>query len=336
MAGKIIFIFVVVVALGLGLYLFTSGAFVKGAQGFNAMFPKPTSSPAAHASSSSQGGSGWLSFLSLLGPGNSRPISLPGVAGSDSGSGSAAGGGASGGTSGGATGAPAINPAEIPAGYTAAQLSPYFHQVRIGGAYPATIYNYGSVSLYEYGYYNATATIDVSGWRIVGTTGNEIVPQAENVYDPTGFAPETDILMKSGDTLYLYSTSAPFNLRLNKCIGYVAHVANFVPALPQSCPYTDQAQIRELGGQCQNYIYTIGQCQQPNFSDPRIPQTDYACMSYLENNYTYRSCFNQHYTDADFLSNQIWAWTGSNIVSQYHDTLKLFDRNGLLVDLYSY
>jgi len=123
---------------------------------------------------------------------------------------------------------------------------------------------------------------------------------------------------------------------LNECIGYIAQVANFDPPLPDSCPYIDPSQIQNFTGQCQNYIETLGQCQSPNMSSPQIPRTDYACQDYLENNFTYKSCFDEHDSDPNFLSNQVWVWTGSNVVDQYHDTVKLLDRNGLLVDLYTY
>ena len=59
-------------------------------------------------------------------------------------------------------------------------------------------------------------------------------------------------------------------------------------------------------------------------------------QEYLENNFTYKSCFEAHDGDANFLSNQVWVWTGSNVVDQYHDTVQLLDKNGLLVDLYTY
>jgi len=123
---------------------------------------------------------------------------------------------------------------------------------------------------------------------------------------------------------------------LNECTGYMAHVANFVPALPNTCPYIDQSQLQSFTGQCQQFIESVGQCQAPDMSSPQVPQADYACMQYLENNFTYRSCFNQHSADANFLSNQIWVWTGANIVDQYHNTILLLDKNGLLVDLYNY
>jgi hypothetical protein len=230
-----------------------------------------------------------------------------------------------------------INAAEIPAGFTVAQLSPYFHEVRFESVSPGTSYYYGTITLVTY-FKNsaATGTIDITGWQIKSKNSGEYIPQAVNLYDPSGLAGASDIRMNNNDTAYLYSTSAPFNLRINKCVGYIAHVANFQPALPLNCPYTDQSQIANFTGACQNYIQTLGSCQQPDMSSLQIPRTDYACQSYLENNFTYKSCFQAHTGDADFLSNQVWVWMGGNVVDQYHDAVDLYDRSGLLVDQYTY
>ncbi len=311
MGGKIGFIIIIIIALGLGLYLYSSGAFVNGIKSFNTLIS---------ASST-------LSFFNIgsssIPHGPSAPIGLSMPEGTTIAPPSSG------------NGATTVNPADIPAGYTAAQISPYFQKVRIAGISAATPYNYGTITLDDEDY-NSTSTIDVTGWEIKSSIGNEFVPQAVNLYDPTGLAPASDIFLKTGDTVYLYSTSAPFNLRLNECTGYMAHVADFVPALPQTCPSIPQSQLQSFSGVCQNYLSSLWGCQVPDMSSPQIPQTDYACMQYLENNFTYRSCFNQHSTDANFLGNQVWVWTGANIVNQYHSIVVLFDKNGLLVDRYSY
>lgn len=311
MGTKIVFIIIVIVGLGIGLYLYSSGALVNGVQGFNHLIG------ASSTFSVFDFGSSTVVHGPTAPTGPSSPpqttISAP-----PSGSGSTP-----------------VNPSEIPAGFTAAQLSPYFHEVRFGGIAPGTLYYYGTITLDDEDY-NSSDTIDVTGWQIKAYAGDEYIPQAVNLYDPTGLAPASDILMGDGDVLSLYSSSAPFNLRLNECIGYAAHVANFDPPLPLTCPYVSQTQLESFSGQCQNYLSSLGQCQQPNLSSPQIPQNDYACTEYLENNFTYRSCFDAHSSDANFLSNQIWVWTGTNVVNQYHDSVELLDRNGLLVDVYTY
>lgn len=242
------------------------------------------------------------------------------------------------GTASGVTVNPAtIPPSEIPAGWTVPQLSPYFHEVRFGTVSAGTSYYYGTISLYAYfADSQATGTIDITGWNIKTRESGEYIPKAIAVYDPSGLAAPSDIRMKNGDTVYLYSSSAPFNLRLNKCIGYVANVADFRPSLPSSCPQVDESRIGSFTGACQEYIQSISGCEQPSLTNPLVSRTDYACQDFLENNFNYKSCFEQHDTDPDFLSNQVWVWTGSNVVNQYHDTVDLLDSNGLLVDQYSY
>lgn len=336
MGAKIWFIIVIVIALGVGLYIYSSGALVSGVHDISSLFSVPSGTPLFGGnktnSSSSSSSSSW-SFWSLFAPSGHTPVgpSISAVMGQP---GAAPGSGPTGGGSGGG-GAAAINPADIPPGYTAAQLSPYFHDVVFGSMSAATLYSYGTITLDDAAY-DATGPIDVTGWQIKSNDGDEFVPQAVNLYDPTGLAPASDILLKPGDIVYLYSSSAPFNLRLNECIGYAAHVANFTPPLPETCPYINQSQLQDFSAACQNYLDTLGACQAPDFSSPQIPQTDYACMNYLEDNFTYRSCFNQHSQDPNFLSNQVWVWTGSNPINPSHDTVRLLDKNGLLVDIYTY
>lgn len=321
MGGRIVFIIIVVVALGIGLYLYSSGAFVKGV---SALLPGASSSGSLGTASSTSG-SFW-SFLGISGHapvGPSTPALPPTTISAPS-----SGGAGSGQTS-------SINPADIPAGFAAAQLSPYFQEVRLAGVSAGTSYYYGTITLSDDDY-NSTGTIDITGWQIKSKDSGEYIPQAIDVYDPSGLTAPSDILMKIGDTVYLYSSSAPFNLRLNECVGYIANVADFVPALPLDCPQVDQSAIQNFTGACQEYIDTLGGCAQPDMSSPMIPRTDYACQDYLENNFNYKSCFEAHDGDANFLSDQVWVWTGSNVVDQYHDTVELLDRNGMLVDLYTY
>jgi hypothetical protein len=344
MSGKIKFIIIVIVGLGIGPYLYSSGAFTKGVGGFNAVFSPPSSSSTHGTSSSTASSSGGPSFWSFLGlPSTGSHPAGPSISPPDQQAPIiTAPPGGSGGYSGTVNTNPAVNsnpnlnPANIPPGFTLAQLSPYFHEIRLSSVAPGTPFYYGTIILSDENYNNPSSTIDITGWEIRSKDGGEYIPGAIDVYDPSGLTPASDIIMKLGDDAYLYSSSAPFNLRLNECVGYIANVAKFEPPLPLYCPQVDQSQIQNFTGECQEYIDTLNGCAQPNMESSQIPQNDYACRDYLENNFNYRSCFEDHDHDPNFLSNQIFVWTGSNVVDQYHDSVELLDRNGLLVDLYTY
>ena len=143
-------------------------------------------------------------------------------------------------------------------------------------------------------------------------------------------------MLSGGQYVDLYSPKEPFNLRLNECIGYIGTENRLVPPLPQNCPDPNRSALASFTGACQNYIYTIGECTVPDLNNPQIPENDYACRDYIADNFNYRACFDAHEGDANFLSNQWWVWMGASPVDQYHDKVDLFDRNGLLVDTYSY
>jgi hypothetical protein len=234
----------------------------------------------------------------------------------------------------GAGGTSAINPAEIPAGFTAAELSPFFHEVRLGGISYGSFGSYGQITLYAS--MAASSTVDVTGWQIKTKQSGETLPQAVNLYTPSGLAPATDIEMHNGDNVYLYSSRGPFNLRLNECIGYIAQNNPTIPSISSYCPPIDRSEIQNFTGACQNYILSIPSCTVPDLNDIRIPINDYACRDYIANDLNYNACFNAHASDPNFLMNQIWVWMGANVADQYHDQVQLLDRNGLLVDIYNY
>ncbi len=310
MGGKILLIFILVVALGVGLYVYNSGVVGKGFNYLDSLASRSSTLPTFGTTGTS------ATPGRELAPPDNTAVSAPRDRYSATST---------------------VSPAEIPAGFTANQLSPYFHEVRFGGVSPARSYSsYGEISLYAYPNVT-TSSIDVTGWQVRANHGGEYIPQAVNVYDPLGLNPVSDIWLKSGSDLNLYSTSAPVNLRLNKCIGYLPNgKTQFVPQLPQTCPSIDQSVIHSFTGACQSYIMSLNGCAEANMSNPLIPQNDYACINYLENNFSYHSCFEAHEGDANFLSNQIWVFNGSSPLDPLHDQVKLLDRNGLLVDFYTY
>src|SRR5579871_6440960 len=116
-----IIIFLVVLA-GIALYLYQSGLIGQAFNGLTSITQLvPHASTSTTSSSSSSGSSSSLSNQ------NPAPTST-------------------------------INPADIPPGFTAAQLSPFFHEVRFGGG------SNGQFSLNAN--VNASETIDVTGWEI--------------------------------------------------------------------------------------------------------------------------------------------------------------------------
>ncbi len=139
MDKAIVIVFLILILGGI-IYVVNSGAIGKGVSGLDSILRTPTSSPA---------------------------VISPNSSGTGSSSGNQASSSASASTS---VPANPINPADIPVGFTASELSPYFHEVRFGGVSPGSgdIYSggsYGQISLYT-SFPQGAQPIDVTGWQI--------------------------------------------------------------------------------------------------------------------------------------------------------------------------
>ncbi len=227
-----------------------------------------------------------------------------------------------------------INPSDIPSGFSIRDISPYFGLIRLSAS-PGSPGYYSRITL-NVNLPTSGGSLNVTGWLLRGNRGSQYVPQAVDLYDPSGLTPQTDIYLKNGDTLDIYSTYSGIgvNLHLNKCIGYLSNANVFIPPLPLNCPVVNRSEIINFTGQCQNYILSLNSCQMPA-PNPPVPFNDYACQAYL-NKINYGGCFSKHRNDYDFFNNRWTAWTGSQFLDYQHDRLLLFDRQSLLVAEYNY
>ncbi len=227
-----------------------------------------------------------------------------------------------------------ITPSQIPPGFSIRDISPYFGQIRLSAS-PGSPGFYSQITITS-ALVSSGGSLDMTGWLIKGNRGSQYVPQAVNVYDPSGLTAESDIYMKNGDMLTIYSNSSAIgvNFRLNKCMGYLSNTNNFVPPLYLSCPTVNRSEIVNFTGQCQNYITSLNSCQMPA-PNPPISIYDYSCRAYLDK-LNYGGCFAKYRNDYDFMDNKWYAWSGSQFLDFQHDRVLLFDRNGLLVAEYTY
>lgn len=229
---------------------------------------------------------------------------------------------------------PTIRPEEIPAGFKAEDISPYFRKLRISVS-PSHSSDYPE-QIAIYAYLDKGEKAKVTGWRLQGNRGSQIIPPAVNFYEPSGLAPEEDIYLENGHTLYMYSgrSAAGRNLRLNRCTGYLENYLDFVPPLPLSCPSIDRSEISGFSGQCQEVILSIGSCRLPP-PNPLLPQNDYACRAFLDT-LNYAGCVARWRRTEDFLSKEWRVWYGSPFLDERHDRVLLLDADGKLVDIYVY
>ncbi len=224
-----------------------------------------------------------------------------------------------------------------PQGFTLKDLSPYYGEVTVGSVYPGTLWNTGQVSLYTS--YSSKSGIDVTGWTIKSNRGSLLIPQAILDYNPWGYGADSDIVLKNGGRLDIYNSTSPIgkNLRINKCMGFLNNTYKFSPSL--ECSYAksySDSDISNLTGDCQNFISSLGGCTSPSVGQVSYFSNEPACQAVL-NNINYTGCYRENSNSSDFFSGRWIAWIpGTWSLDESHDRVLLFDKNGLLVDEYTY
>ncbi len=238
---------------------------------------------------------------------------------------------------------PQIPDYSVPAGFTRAGLSPYFQKIIISSAF-ASYYSGYPAQIQISSYLSGRDKVNITGWKIKTNHGEFIIPQAVNIYDFSGFSFEQDIVISGSANINIYSDRSPINMnfRLNKCTGYLQNNYNFNPALPKNCPMVNRSEIVYLSGQCQNYVLSLGSCAAPSISfSNSLPGNDEgnACRKFLSG-INQNTCYQGHHWEGDFLANEwrVWMnWTNFNgFLDSQHDTVRLFDAQGLLVDQHIY
>lgn len=210
-------------------------------------------------------------------------------------------------------------------------------KVRISGASPSYSFSYPS-TITLYATLNTDEKVNIGGWRIKTKREEVIMPQAIEVYEPSGLAPSQDITLKYGDYVYLYSSKSSINrnFKTNKCMGYLENTYRFQPPLSTSCPalYRSRSDIVDFTSRCQDYITSLYSCVEPSPAPP-VPVDDTACRDFLRQ-VNYGGCFNKYSKDADFLSREWKIYLNLNPLDPSHDRVQLINKSGTVVDEYFY
>lgn len=236
------------------------------------------------------------------------------------------------------TGSGSVKIINLPEGFTQEQISPFYGKITISAISFSSVYSpYNRVAIAS----KTNDLINVSGWRIQNKWGSlPNIPQAIADYKPFGVNTKSDIIIKNGETVNIYSNRSANNenFRLNKCTGYLNNYYNFQPVLPKSCPALDKSESYLFSSSCQNFVRSISGCRVPTANELNhfsLPG-DNLCRAFLDK-VNYGGCYQENSADANFFSKEWRVWLGQNFdFDRRHDRLFLFDENNLLVDEYTY
>jgi len=228
---------------------------------------------------------------------------------------------------------PDYKPSENPNDY-----SPYYGYVRISYlSLPSYPQNVGASFTLTGGSLDG---INITGWQLKGNRANVVISRAINNLNMSGSFTPSDIILGPNSYVYAYDRPSPINasFRLNKCTGYLNNSFNFSPKLPEYCPkpYSSLSDIVTFTGECQNYIRSIGTCDEPTAANKNRLSFDAACRVFMDK-IGFSECYKNHQYDRDFLKNDWRLFLRQEFAfDRLHDRIQLLDSKGLLVHEYIY
>lgn len=218
-------------------------------------------------------------------------------------------------------------------------ISPYYGKVKISSIQTETEYRPSLIRLRVNIYQGEK--INITGWRIKTRKDEIIISKGIEKYQ--AYAVPRDIIVKESLYIYLIGDSNPLgkdkNFRANKCFEYLKNRYSFYPSIYSYCPRPKLEDISHLNPYCQEFILRVPRCKvidYLDYSDNTKIIFDMECRNYMDAKFNYRSCFKDLSRDEDFLTNYWYIYRNTNMIEPLHDTIYLYDSNGLIVDKYLY
>lgn len=219
-------------------------------------------------------------------------------------------------------------------------VSPEAGQVRIisGSGGPG-----GSSPDREYVALRAEAeSVNITGFRLVSSRSGASATIPQGTTAPRS-GTVTNIVLVGDEEAVVTTGSSPIgsSFRENRCIGYLG-VTSFIPPLAnRSCPSPTEELGRGYPGdadsydECRAIVSRIPRCD----VRPDIPrEASSECERFIETRLNYQGCVDAHFNDSDFRGDtwRVYLNQGRELWRSDDETIRLLDREGRTVDIYSY
>lgn len=185
--------------------------------------------------------------------------------------------------------------------------------------------------------------VDITGWRLVsGASGKSArIPEGASL-PRSGRVNDTDrIVLNPGEEAIIVTGDSPkgVSFKENMCTGYFSESQTFYPALSLQCPYAYDEFDRFFTGnelkddKCYERMRSTQTCRTPDDSN-----VSRACQNLIDDYLTYSGCVEKHQYDSRFAGKtwRIYLERSDELWKPSRDAIKLVDREGKTVDLYTY
>jgi hypothetical protein len=185
------------------------------------------------------------------------------------------------------------------------------------------------------------AALMLSGWTIQSALSGvrAPLPQAAPVFVQGTVNAVGAVSLAPGEAAVVSTGFSPVGVSFkeNRCSGYLAQFQAFTPALQSQCDAASDA-LASSGYPDDGSCYAFAQSLQPCTFPQSVPSgVSSSCHQALASTLTYNSCLARHRGDAGFSSGN-WRLflDASRPLWRTHDTLRLLDSQGRVVDTLTY
>ncbi|MFY9461571.1 MAG: hypothetical protein WAP51_00005, partial [Candidatus Sungiibacteriota bacterium] len=183
-------------------------------------------------------------------------------------------------------------------------------------------------------------SVSIDGWTIENNNGNRVaIPPAVNI--PSLDSTPRPIQLNPGDEALIITGDSSFgaSFRENICTGYLNESHSFSPALEESCPEFSKEDIlgQSLNAACVDVIDRSTRCRQViiGYEDSAAGND---CIAFVQSHLNYAGCVKDNKDAERFFTGRwrVFLKMSQKLWNSLHDRVILRDKEGLIVDEYSY
>ena len=183
--------------------------------------------------------------------------------------------------------------------------------------------------------------INISNWSLENQNGIKVkIGQASQLPFLGEINQQQDILLNPGDKAIIVTGQSPIgtSFLINKCIGYLSQMQNFIPALARNCPdpVKDEMLPASLDNKCIDYITREFKLCTAYIA--LAAELSSSCKEYINERINYNGCARWHKRDFDFYKPEyrVYLKRSSELWNNDHEKIILYDENGEIIDWSSY
>ncbi|MEW5907869.1 MAG: hypothetical protein AB1643_01665 [Patescibacteria group bacterium] len=219
--------------------------------------------------------------------------------------------------------------------------SPYRSKITIISSQEAKKQNPDEEYLTIQASYNNPEPINIKQWSLgKSATEHYYIGSAMEFFKMPPENSRQDIFLKPGDRAIITTGKSPVSrgFKLNKCIGYLEQMQDFIPMIPLNCPHpiNDEYLPASLDDLCIDYINSNFKICTQYLS--YLSSLSNSCKQYINERINYKGCSQWHRNDNDFYKPgwRLFLNQTSEIWPNINGTVILYDENNKIVDSINY